>query len=61
MKHASESEMLDMESNVSVQVRGIRAWSFDRKWECALFDDARTAVDFVVEKDIKNRFLTTQE
>jgi hypothetical protein len=58
MEQASEFEVLDMESNVSVQTRG-KAWSFDREWECALFDDARTAADFVVEHDIKNRMPAT--
>ena len=58
MEQASEFEILDMESNLSVQTRG-KAWSFDREWECALFDDARTAADFVVEHDIKNRMPAT--
>ena len=58
MEQASEFEILDMESNVSIQTRG-KAWPFDREWECALFDDARTAADFVVEHDIKNRMPAT--
>ena len=54
---ASESDMLDMESNEpSKRLRTLgKAWSFDREWECALFDDARKMADFVVETDIKSK------
>ena len=63
MEQASESEMLDIEPCEPAKrfrtPQG-KAWSFDREWECAaLFDDARTAADFVVEHDIKNRMPAT--
>ncbi len=61
MEQASKSEMLDMEpSEPSKRLRTLgKAWSFDREWECALFDDARTAADFFVEHDIKIRMPAT--
>ncbi len=58
MEQASESEILDMDSNKSVQKRG-KSWSFDREWECAQFDDARTAADFIVDHNIKIRMPAT--
>ena len=63
MEQASESEMLDIEPCEPAKryrtPQG-KAWSFDREWKCAaLFDDARTAADFVVEHDIKNRMPAT--
>ncbi len=60
LNSASESEILDMEVNEPAKPsRNLgKAWSFDREWECTLFDDARTSADFVVEHDIKNRMQT---
>ncbi len=53
--------MLDMKSCEPAKRFRIlgKAWSFDREWECAMFDDARTAADIVVEHDIKNRMPAT--
>ena len=55
MESASDSEVLDMESDEPAKrfrtPQG-KAWSFDREWECALFDVARTTADSVVDHDI---------
>ena len=62
MESASGSNVLDMESDEPAKrfrtPQG-KTWSFDREWEYALFDDAHTAADFVVEYDIKNRMPAT--
>jgi len=57
MEPASEPEMLDFGHEIPAKRCHIRghAWSFDREWECALFDDAQKMADFVIETDIKSK------